>query len=124
MIVSWDYFSQTYLGQGVSAEDFPRLNLRSQDLIDAYTRGQLSGFENFDESTQTYVKKAICAQIEYYNLYTTEVGFAEEDKGFTVGKVSVGGGSSDSQSKNYISPIAKSYLELAGLMGRQVGVRC
>ena len=124
MIVTWDYFSQTYLGQGVSAEDFPRLNLRAEDLIDAYTRGQLSEFDSFDESTQTYVKKAICAQIEYYNLYTTEVGFAEEDKGFTVGKVSVGGGSSDSQSKNYISPISMNYLELAGLMGRQVGVRC
>ena len=124
MIVTWAYFHDTYLGQGVSQDDFPRLDLRSEDLIDIYTRGQLKNFNSLDEGAQTYVKKAICAQIEYYGAYTTEVGFAEEDVGFTVGKVSVNGGSQESGAKNYISPIAKSYLELAGLMNRVVGVRC
>lgn len=122
-LVSWDYFENTYLGKGVSQADFPRLDVRSEDMLDALTRGALSRFTSLSADQQTLVKKAICAQIEYYGAYTTQVGFAEEKQGFTVGKVTVSGGSRESV-KTYYSPIAITYLEMAGLLTRSVGVLC
>lgn len=123
MIVTWDYFNCTYIGQGVSPTDFPRLNVRAEDMIDALVNGALKNFDTFAEDVKTLVRKAICAQIEYYGQYSTEVGFEEERAGFTVGKVSVQN-VQQAGSKTYISPMAISYLERTGLMSRVVGVRC
>ena len=121
MIVDYAYFTDTYLGEGVAESDFPRLEMRSEDALNDLTRGQLDNFDSFDSDIQTLVKKAICAQIEYYDNYTTEVGFLESEKGFTVGKVSVTSGQAEGE-KTFISPRAIGYLERAGLLLRVVGV--
>lgn len=120
-IVDYTYFTGTYLGEGVAESDFPRLEMRSEDALNDLTRGQLDMFSSFDSDTQTLVKKAVCAQIEYYQNYTTEVGFSEGEKGFTVGKVSVTSGYTEGE-KTFISPRAYGYLERAGLLLRVVGV--
>lgn len=121
MIVDYAYFTGSYLGEGVAESDFPRLEMRSEDALNDLTRGQLDNFDSFDSDIQTLVKKAICAQIEYYENYTTEVGFSESEKGFTVGKVSVTSGQAEGE-KTFISPRAIGYLERAGLLLRVVGV--
>ena len=124
MLVDYTYFTETYLGKGVTTEEYPRLELRAEEAIDSLTRGALSAYDSMDESLQGLVKKAICAQVEYYGAYPTEVGFKAEDGGFTVGKVTVQGSSAQGDSKMFYSPRAISYLERSGLLGRQVGVVC
>ena len=127
MLVTYNWFTGTYLGLGVTEEDWPRLELRAEEAIDALTRGALGQFDTMDSDVQELVMKAISAQVEYYGAYSTEVGFKAEDEGFTVGKVSVSGSSDSGDgfgSKKFYSPRAISFLERAGLLGRQVGVVC
>lgn len=125
MLVTYDWFTDTYLGLGVQSEDWLRLELRAEEAIDALTRGALGGFNSMDSDVQELVKKAICSQVEYYGAYSTEVGFKAEDEGFTVGKVSVQGNAQEAEgSKRFYSPRAISFLERAGLLNRSVGVLC
>jgi hypothetical protein len=126
MLVTYDWFQNTYLGQGVTSDDYPRLEMRAEEIVSVMTRGATDGFEAFPEAVKTLVKKAICAQVEYYGAYSTEVGFKAEDEGFTVGKVSLqgSGANGESGSKMFYSPRAVMFLEQAGLMNRNVGVIC
>lgn len=124
MLVTYDYFTDDYIGLGVTSEEFPRVEKRSEEAIDNLTRGALNGFASMPSDVQELVKKAICAQCEYYGAYSTEVGFKAEDEGFTVGKVTVQGSSSEGDSKMFYSPRAIGFLERAGLLGRNVGVVC
>ena len=126
MLVTYSYYTDTYLGVGVSATDFPRIEMRAEEAIGNLTRGALEHITDMPENVQTLVKKAICAQIEYYGAYSTEVGFKAEDEGFTVGKVTVqgSGDSGASGSKMFYSPRAIGFLERAGLLNRNVGVIC
>lgn len=126
MLVSYDWFKNTYLGQGVSSTDYERLEMRSEEMVSVMTRGATDDFEHLPEAVKTLVKKAICAQVEYYGAYSSEVGFKAEDEGFTVGKVSLQGSGTngESGSKMFYSPRAISYLERTGLMNRNVGVIC
>ena len=127
MLVDYSYFTDSYLGIGVDNADFPRIEMRAEEAVDNLTRGALENFNSMPSAVQELVKKAICAQVEYYGAYSTEVGFKAEDEGFTVGKVSVNGSSESSDgfgSKKFYSPRAISFLERAGLLGRTVGVLC
>lgn len=126
MLVEYSYFHEEYLGVGVTSEDFNRIEMRSEEAVDNLTRGALGSFDSMPSDVQELVKKAICAQCEYYGAYSTEIGFKAEDEGFTVGKVTVGGSSAgaDTESKMFYSPRAIGFLERAGLLGRNVGVVC
>lgn len=127
MLVDFNYFTTNYLGVGVAETDFPRIEMRAEEAVDNLTRGALENFNSMPSAVQELVKKAICAQVEYYGAYSTEVGFKAEDEGFTVGKVSVSGSSESADgfgSKKFYSPRAISFLERAGLLGRNVGVVC
>ena len=78
-----------------------------------------AGIENLPASVAELVRKAVCAQIEWYcyNGYESSV-IGAVSGGFTVGKVSVGGGgkSSASGKNQYISPTCIAYLEQSGLL--------
>lgn len=125
MLVTYDWFTNTYLGLGVTEGDWPRIELRAEEAIDALTRGALGQFDSMPSDVQELVKKAICSQVEYFGAYSTEVGFKAEDEGFTVGKVSVQGNAQEAEgSKMFYSPRAISFLERAGLLNRSVGVLC
>lgn len=126
MLVTYEYFTDEYLGVGVSAEDFPRLELRAEEAIDTLTRGALEVFSEMSEGVQELVRKAISAQVEYFGLYSTEIGFKAEGEGYTVGKVTVGASqtSGTEGSKAFYSPRAISFLERTGLLNRNVGVIC
>ena len=126
MLVTYEYFTSVYLGEGVSAEDFLRLELRAEEAIDNLTRGALGAFSEMSEGVQELVRKAISAQVEYYGLYSTEIGFKAEGEGYTVGKVTVGASQASNAegSKAFYSPRAISFLERTGLLNRNVGVVC
>ena len=125
MIVTYLYFISFCPESGISEADFNNLNPQSQEIIDLYLNGKLADFATYDVKTQELIKKAICKQVEYYDSYGLSVGFAEEERGFTVGKVSVHDMNRSSQTgliKTYLSPIAIAYLEQTGLAIRVVGV--
>lgn len=124
MLVDYTYFTDTFIGRGVTAEEYPRFEMRAEEAIDNLTRGALVAYDSMDSSLQELVKKAICSQVEYYGAYSTEVGFKAEDGGFTVGKVTVQGANAQGDSKMFYSPRAIGFLERSGLLGRQVGVVC
>lgn len=124
MLVSYSYYTDTFLGAGVSQEEFPRLESRAEDLLNEVTRKALDKYASLPADVQEVIQKAICYQVDYYNLYGLQVGYAEEERGFTVGKVSVQAGGIAAGVKTYVCPMALGLLENAGLMSRSVGVIC
>lgn len=120
-LVTLDYYQNTYLGETVAAADFPRFELRAEELILGLIGKTETEASALPEALQTAVKKATCAQIEYFQEYGIGVAVygKEAGGGFTVGKVSVNNGNSAgaaSGSKSMIAPAAISYLERTGLL--------
>lgn len=120
-LVSLEYYTSTYLGEPVPEADFPRLELRAEDLVLGLIGKNADEVESLDEATKTAVLKAISCEIEY--LYEYGIGVAvygkEAGGGFTVGKVSVNNGSSTNAaagSKSMIAPGVYVYLERTGLL--------
>ena len=124
MIVSYEYYKDTYLGEAIAEESFPRLELRSEDFVLGLINKTADEVASFPDVTQTAIKKAICAQIEY--LYEYGTGIAVEGKeaggGFTVGKVSVNNGGSmvAAGSRSMICAAVYAYLERTGLLNPAV----
>lgn len=127
--VDQTYYEGTYLGVAVDSTDFPRYELRAEEVIDLFIRGRIASGElaSSPQAVQDAVRKAICAQIEYYVYNGLDVASAGvTSAGFTVGKVTVhaGTGSASKAStgaKTMISPQAAAFLEWTGLTNPAVG---
>jgi hypothetical protein len=124
-LVSYSYYTDTYLGEPVSADDFPRYEKRAEMLVLSTIRKSTDQVRALPAGIQAMVEDAICVQIDY--LYEYGVGVASYGKeaggGFTVGKVSVNNGSSTKASAGAASMIAPGvwvYLEQTGLLNPQV----
>ena len=120
-LVTLTYYQNTYIGEPVPAEDFSRFEARAQDLILGLIRSTEAAVDAMPEQLQTAVKKAICAEIEYFQEYGINVSVygKEAGGGFTVGKVSVNNGSSTaaaSGARSMIAPAVYVYLEQTGLL--------
>lgn len=120
-LVTLTYYNDIYLGEPVPETDFPRLELRAEELVLGLIGMSATNVALLDEETQTAVKKAVCCEIEY--LYEYGVGVAvygkEAGGGFTVGKVSVNNGSATKAAagaKSMIAPGVYVYLERTGLL--------
>lgn len=115
MIVTKLYYDGTYVGTTLTEALFNKYNARAED--DIYSIAQFV-YDDLVAFQQEYVKKAICAQIDYYaqNGETfNEVGAASE----TIGKFSYSAGTRSAQSGAF-APRARQYIELAGLMNRTI----
>lgn len=126
-LVTIEYYQGTFLGEPIAAVDFPRYELRAEELILGLIRSTEAKVATFNEELQTAVKKAICAQIEYFQEYGIGVAVygKEAGGGFTVGKVSVNNGSSTaaaSGARSMIAPAVYVYLEQTGLLNPAVPV--
>lgn len=126
-LVTIEYYQGTFLGEPIAAVDFPRYELRAEELILGLIRSTEAKVATFNEELQTAVKKAICAQIEYFQEYGIGVAVygKEAGGGFTVGKVSVNNGSSTaaaSGARSMIAPAVYVYLEQIGLLNPAVPV--
>lgn len=124
-IVSNEYYNNEYLGEAVAADQFPRLEMRAEDFVLGLINKTAEEVALLPDATQTAIKKAICAQIEYLNEYGTGVAVygKEAGGGFTVGKVSVNNGSVSagaSGAKSMIAPAVYVYLERTGLLNPSV----
>lgn len=115
--VTFDYYTSTYIGDpSVTADDFPRMEARAEDLIN-----QLIRYKTVPDMWQTAYKNAICAQVDYYAVYGIDLAVGGiASTGFTVGKVSVSGDQTMSGAASMVAPAAKAYLEQTGLMNPSV----
>lgn len=135
-IVNYCFYANEYMGEPIAISDFDRFERRAEDIINSATRGQYLNVLNDLTSkglttqaaalTETY-SKAICAQIEYLKasgILSATTGSSGDS--FTVGKVTVNKGSNGAtfslRGAAMLSPLAQSYLEQTGLLGRVVGV--
>lgn len=124
-LVSYSYYKDTYLGEPVSADDFPRYEKRAEMLVLSVIRKTADQAAALPAVVLDAVMGAICAQIDY--LYEYGVGVASYGKeaggGFTTGKVSVNNGSSTkaaSGAASMIAPAVWVYLEQTGMLNPQV----
>ena len=104
----------------VTETDFPRLEARAEDAVNALIR-----FRAVPAQFESLYQKAICAQIDYFAIYGIEAASAGlMENRFTVGKVSVTGGGASTRSggASMISTQAVAYLEQTGLMNPSVPV--
>jgi hypothetical protein len=124
-VVDFTFYWNVYGGTDADQTSFPALCARASDVIGALTHWVV------DETTitklpalhQTLYKKAICAQVDYFAINGTDSVNEADSGGFTVGKVTVHGKSSNQSGGKMagsISPMAISYLEQTGLMNPQV----
>ena len=128
-IVDYAYYSTVYMGREASECDFPALETRAEDVIGIMTRWRVTAdtIAAFSPFVRTLVKKAICAQVDFFAVNGTEsaTGESGNGRGWSVGKVSVSGKSGSELTRNgalsgAISPMALAYLEQTGLMNPQV----
>ena len=128
-IVDLAYYRTVYLGQEVSDCDFPAMEARAEDIVCAMTRWAVDAdtIASLSPFQRTLVKKAICAQVDYFGVNGLDSIAGSTGTGFTVGKVSISGKSgSDLVRKGamaeYIAPMALVYLEQSGLLNPAVPV--
>lgn len=125
-LVTYDYYTNTYIGESVATADFPRFEARAEDLILGLINTTADNVVRLSTTTLTAVQKSICAQIEYFQEYGIGVASygKEAGSGFTVGKVSVNEGSSSSGTatgaRSMICPAVYVYLERTGLLNPAV----
>ena len=120
-LVTYEYYSGTYLGEPVAEADFPRYDKRAETQIFVLTNLTETTAAELPEETLELLRMAVCAQVEYLweNGLEVAVSGSEGGGGFTVGKVSVkDGGSSASLSgaRSSIAPAVFAYLERTGLL--------
>lgn len=123
MIVTEEYYTETYLGEAVDMAAFPRFNKRAEELVKHITHGRIKDYETFSAELQEAVQNAICAQIEFYvenGIETSIIG--DNAQGFTVGKVSMQKGNTSglTAAQSMIAPMCFTYLECTGLLNPQV----
>ena len=125
-IVTYSFYADSFLGEPIAVEDFPRAEARAERLIAQITHGRATAatFAALPQFQQDAVQEAICSQIEYYALNGVDVSIAgETSDGWTVGKVHVNGGGNSKAATGAVSmvcPSAVAALELTGLLNPQV----
>ena len=129
-IVDATYYVTQYKGTDAPECEFATLEARAEDVIGAMTRWQVmeDTVASLPLMVHVLVKKAVCAQVDYFAVNGLDSVAGGNDRGWTVGKVSVH--SKDTQNMigaykagamaEHISPMALMYLEQTGLMNPQV----
>lgn len=123
-VVDYTFYSTVYRGTDVDQTSFPALCARASDIIGAVTHWvDDATILTLPQLHQTLYKKAVCAQIDFLSINGMDSLNETETGGFTVGKVTVHGKSSNGNCGKLtesISPLAIGYLEQTGLMNPQV----
>lgn len=128
--ITYEEYAALYGTPSVSEEEFAVYAQQASGLIDSVTQYRIvqrGGISALPSWMQELVRKAAAAQVLYFiqlGLETALTGQAGQS--FTVGKVSVSGGSLSNGNLTgaqlMISPQAQSLLEQTGLMFRGVHV--
>ncbi|WP_313627582.1 hypothetical protein [Enterococcus italicus] len=119
------FYKDDYEGTPFEAGNFSRLSKRASDIIDALTDYQVSkiGLDKFSEHVQLLIKKACCAQVEYYQIEGIQSdisGTTQSGGSLSIGGFSYSGGmQSTSKQANRVAPACLSYLEATGLLRKR-----
>lgn len=115
------FYDEVYHGEPVPAADFPRLFVRAEETLQILTLGRLY---TAPEPLLHTVKRALCAQIEYYVLGGIETASLGVSAGsFTTGHVSVSGAAEASAGAGIgVCERAMTLLAMAGLLYRGCAV--
>lgn len=120
--VDYTFYTSVYMGDVATQTTFPALCARASDVVGAMTRWV--DVSTLRDPVLTLYKKAVCAQIDFFGINGLDVATAGEDRGFTVGKVTVngrtGGLTAVGRFADNIAPLALVYLEQTGLLNPQV----
>ena len=75
MVASYEFYTQTYLGKEVTAEEFPAVEAKAEDVIGAMAHWKVTEVTigNLPSLTQTLYKKAICAQADFFAVNGLDV---------------------------------------------------
>lgn len=122
-IVTYQYYTGTYMGETIAEADFPKYEAKAERLITQITHGRAAHFAALPAFQQAAIQEAICGQIEYYELMGVDVSIAGEmSSGWSVGKVHVNGGATGKATGavSMVSPSAIAALEQTGLLNPQV----
>lgn len=107
-------------------DDSDRLIERASDLIRAATLGRSDLVEETDTEAMVYLKKACCAQVEYWGISGESTAYISGIESYSIGKVSVkmgsSGGASGTTGTTGLCTRAHQCLMLAGLLYRGVGM--
>ena len=119
MIVDFTYYWNVYQGKEADETSFPALCARAEDVVSAMVRW--ADPATFTPFQLTLYKKAICAQVDFFAVNGLDSVAGGNDRGFTVGKVSVNSKNvtdtirKGAMSSNF-SPMVLMYLEQSGLL--------
>ena len=125
MLVSYSYYSNTYLGEPIAETEFPRAEAKAERAVHLMTYGRAQNFDALTTFQKQAVMDAICAQVEYYAIMGTDVSVNGDTggAGWTVGKVHVNGSgaaASRAGAASMLCAAAVAALEQTGLMNPQV----
>ena len=125
-IVDWTYYANVYHGTEATTENFAALESRAEDVVCAMTRWQVmeDTIASLPLMTLILVKKAICAQIDYFGVNGLDSVAGGSERGWTVGKVSIHskneqnmiGAAKAGVMSDHVSPMVMLYLEQTGLL--------
>ena len=119
------YYTDEFEGTPVEKDKFSRFSKRASELVDALTEYQIPkiGLDKFSDGVQELIKKACCAQIEYYQIEGIDVdvtGTPKSSLSYSIGDYSrsASGGSSSRQSGR-VAPSCLVFLEGTGLLRKR-----
>ena len=125
-IVTYSYYTETYMGETVAENDFPQMEAKAERLIKQITHGRAANFAAHPAFQQEAIQEAICAQVEYYAIMGTDVSVNGDagGNGWTIGDMHING-SSANVTKNVgastmVCAAAVAALEQTGLLNPQV----
>lgn len=125
-IVTYAYYTGTYLGEAVAESDFPQMEAKAERLIKQITHGRAANFAALPAFQQEAIQEAICAQVEYYAIMGTDVSVNGDagGNGWTIGDMHING-SSANVTKNVgastmVCAAAVAALEQTGLLNPQI----
>lgn len=121
-VVSYQYYTSTFLGDSVTSEQWAKYEKRAEDLIRSITHGV--EIDSLPEDSQDAYKAAICYQVDYF----AEIGLSTALTGstassYSIGRIRVENGSNVKGAASMVSPAAISILTMSGLLFRGVAVR-
>lgn len=119
------FYKNDYEGSPVESADFSRFSKRASDIVDSLTEYKIPeiGLDKFSDSVQLLVKKACCAQIEYYQTEGIELDATGNTR--SGGSVSIGGFSysgaiaPSNRQESRVAPSCLAFLEGTGLLRKR-----
>lgn len=128
-IVTYSYYTGTYMGETVAENDFPQMEAKAERLIKQITHGRAANYAALPAFQQQAIQEAICAQVEYYAIMGTDVSVNGDagGNGWAIGDMHINGttrtNGAATGASTMVCAAAIAALEQTGLLNPQVATR-